>query len=146
VTAADRNEATVRDFLNRLHDLVFPDLDAAFVSFATNATYQSLVPARQPIVGTAAIKAELTQQFTRYKECDCEMIAVASNERYVFTERRDHVTMLAFDKRIYSSVNAVFEFNDAGQIISWREYWDALDIAQQLGLDSEGMKRLHGIT
>jgi limonene-1,2-epoxide hydrolase len=40
----------------------------------------------------------------------------------------------------------VFEFDDSGQIVSWREYWDALDIAAQLGLTPDEMKRLHGIT
>lgn len=93
----------------------------------------------------AAPIAELGQQFQRYRECVCEMVAVASNDRYVFTERRDHVTMIGFDQRIFSSVNAVFEFDEHGRIVEWREYWDALDIATQLGLNPDEMRRLHGI-
>ena len=38
------------------------------------------------------------------------------------------------------------QFDGEGQIVSWREYWDALDIATQLGLTADEMKRLHGIT
>jgi hypothetical protein len=101
-----RNEAAVRHFLDGLHDLTMPDLSAALEPFADDATYQSLVPRRAPIQGKAAIRAELEQQFTRYQECVCEIVAIASNGR---------------------------------------EYWDALDIAAQLGLTADEMKRLHGI-
>lgn len=144
-TRAERNEAVVRDFLDRLHDLGSPDLDRALEAFADDAVYWSLVPQREPMRGRATIAAELGQQFTRYRECVCEIVALAANDRYVFTERRDHVTMLEFDKRIFSSVNAVFEFDESGRILAWREYWDALDIATQLGLSAEEMKRLHGV-
>ena len=118
---------------------------AALEPFAEDAVYWSLVPRRTPIRGKATIRAELGQQFTRYSECVCEIVAMASNDRYVFTERRDHVTMRDFDQRIFSSVNAVFEFDDEGRIAVWREYWDALDIAEQLGLTADEMKRLHGV-
>jgi limonene-1,2-epoxide hydrolase len=141
----DREAAVVR-FLDKLHDEVHPDLEVALAGFADNAVYQSLVPARPPIVGRSAIAAELGKQFGRYTECVCEMIAMVSDDRYVFTERRDHVTMTRWNKRIYSCVNAVFEFDDAGAIVSWREYWDTGDIAAQLGLTSDQMKVLHGVT
>ena len=141
-----KEEAVVMAFLHGLHDPVHPDLTEALSGFAADATYQSLVPARQPIRGRDIIQNELEAQFARYRECDCEILAMASSDKYVFTERRDHVTMISWDKRIFSSVNAVFEFDDGGQIISWREYWDTGDIATQLGLTSEQMKQLHGIT
>jgi limonene-1,2-epoxide hydrolase len=139
------HEAVVLDFLERLHDPVHPDLEAALAGFADEATYQSLVPQREPLRGKAAIIEELGKQFARYRECVCEILAMASNDKYVFTERRDHITMSAFDKRMFSSVNAVFEFDDTGKVVSWREYWDTGDIASQLGITSEQMGELHGI-
>ena len=139
-------ESIVLRFLERLHNEDQPDLDAALDGFAEDATYQSLVPSRQPLLGKAAIKAELEKQFGRYKDCVCEILAVASNDRYVFTERKDHVSMIEWDKRIFSSVNAVFELDGADRIVAWREYWDTGDIAKQLGLSSEQMNQLHGIT
>lgn len=142
---AARNEAVVTRFLELLHDVETPDLDAALEAFADDAVYWSLVPRRAPMRGRTTIRDELGQQFTRYSECVCEIVAMASNDRYVFTERRDHVTMRDFDQRIFSSVNAVFEFDDEGRIAEWREYWDALDIAAQLGLTADEMKRLHGV-
>lgn len=140
------HEAVVVRFLAKLHDEVHPDLEVALAEFAEHAVYQSLVPARPLIVGRAAIRGELGKQFGRYTDCVCEMVAIVSNDRYVFTERRDHVTMTSWNKRIFSSVNAVFEFDDAGAIVSWREYWDTGDIATQLGLSSDEMKALHGVT
>jgi limonene-1,2-epoxide hydrolase len=142
---SSQQESVVLRFLEQLHGEDQPDLDAALEGFADDATYQSLVPSRQLLTGKAAIKAELEKQFGRYKQCVCEILAVASNERYVFTERRDHVSMLQWDKRIFSSVNAVFELDEAGRIVAWREYWDTGDIARQLGLSSEQMNQLHGI-
>jgi limonene-1,2-epoxide hydrolase len=139
----EANEDTIRSFLRGLHDPVDPDLRDAMVGFAEEAIYQSLVPARAPIAGKSTIKAELEQQFKRYTGCDCETLAMASSERYVFTERRDHASMKDWNKRIFSSVNAVFEFANTGHIISWREYWDTADIAAQLGLSPEQMRDLH---
>jgi limonene-1,2-epoxide hydrolase len=141
-----REESVVLRFLEQLHGVDRPDLDAALEGFADEATYQSLVPSRRPLLGKAAIKAELEKQFGRYQDCVCEILAVASNDRHVFTERRDHVSMMQWDKRIFSSVNAVFELDNEGRIIAWREYWDTGDIAKQLGLTSEEMNQLHGIS
>ena len=140
------DEDVVTGVLDKLHDEVHPDLEEALQGFSVDAIYQSLVPARQPIVGRASIIAELGKQFDRYTECVCEIIAMASNDRFVFTERKDHVTMTNWNKRIFSSVNAVFEFNDDNQIVSWREFWDTGDIATQLGLSDDQMKALHGVT
>jgi limonene-1,2-epoxide hydrolase len=141
-----KQEEVVLSFLDKLHDEVHPNLEEALKDFSIDAVYQSLVPARQPIVGRASIIAELGKQFGRYTECVCEIIAMASNDRFVFTERKDHVTMTSWNKRIFSSVNAVFEFDDNNQIVSWREYWDTGDIATQLGLTADQMKALHGVT
>jgi len=140
------HEAVVLRFLERLHDKDHPDLAVALADFDEEATYQSLVPARSPIRGRAAIQAELESQFSRYTDCVCEILAIASNDRYVFTERRDHVSMTKWHRRIFSSVNAVFEFDQEGRIAAWREYWDTGDIAGQLGLTADEMKSLHGIS
>ena len=139
----ETNSDRVRAFLRGLHDPVQPDLTRAMADFAEDALYQSLVPSRPPIRGREKIQRELEQQFQRYSDCECEILAIAESERQVFTERRDHVTMKAWDKRIYSSVNAVFDFDDAGRIVAWREYWDTADIARQLGLSADEMQAMH---
>jgi limonene-1,2-epoxide hydrolase len=135
-------EGAVTAFLDSLHVPGTPDLARTIQAFAPDATYQALVPATSVLIGRDAIERELSRQFTHYKDCDCEVLAMASNDRFVFNERRDHVTMLEQDKRIFASVAAVFEFDAAGQIVSWREYWDTGDIARQLGLTPEQMAAL----
>lgn len=53
---------------------------------------------------------------------------------FVFTERTDHVTLHKGDRKVGSRVCAVFELNDAGLIVSWREYWDSGDVMRQMGV------------
>jgi limonene-1,2-epoxide hydrolase len=135
-------EGAVLAFLDSLHEPGTPGLAKTIQAFTEDATYQALVPSTAVLQGRDAIEAELSRQFTHYDECHCEVLAIASNERFVFTERRDHVSMIEQQKRIFSSVNAVFEFGPDGRITSWREYWDSGDIARQLGLTSEQMAAL----
>jgi limonene-1,2-epoxide hydrolase len=135
-------EVTVTAFLDSLHAPGTPDLSSTILSFARDATYQALVPSTAVLQGRDAIAAELARQFTHYDECHCEVLAMASNDRFVFNERRDHVHMVEQGKRIFSSVAAVFEFGDDGLVRSWREYWDTGDIARQLGLTAEQMAAL----
>ena len=61
-----------------------------------------------------------------------EVRNIVSNDRLVFTERSDVFEM--GDKRITLQVDAVFEVVD-GKIAAWREYYDSVDLARQLGLD-----------
>jgi limonene-1,2-epoxide hydrolase len=139
-------EAAVVRFLDALHVPGAPTLLATMKDvFAVDATYQPLVPSTAVRSGRDAIAAELARQFTHYDECACEVLAMASNDRFVFTERRDHVNMIEQGKRIYSSVAAVFEFGTESKVVSWREYWDTGDIARQLGLTPEQMEALQPV-
>jgi limonene-1,2-epoxide hydrolase len=83
--------------------------------------------------------AELGQQATRYKECLCRIDTIASTDRVVFTERMDTVTMLADGRQVVARVNAIFELDDDTRVVAWREYWDVLSIARQVGVAAEAM-------
>lgn len=126
-----------------------PDFDRFAAAFDKNAYYQVHVPAIKPLRGRDNVVAELARQFQDYTDCDCEIIACAGSDNYVFTERRDHVTMKKNNQRIFSSVCAVFEFNEQNKITAWREYWDIRDIQYQLGMTEEQMLDLlprHALT
>ncbi|MDB5869508.1 MAG: hypothetical protein JWP96_1840 [Polaromonas sp.] len=131
-------ETTVQKCLALFHSTDVPDMDQIGPLFAEDAVYQPLVPRTTAKQGRAAIVAELMRQFGRYKECHCEILAMASSEKYVFTERRDHVTMRD-GRSLFSCVNAVFELDAQNRIVSWREYWDSGDIAQLLGTTAEAL-------
>lgn len=137
-TAPGPQEKIVLDILDLLHSKN-PDFEKFAAAFDQDAYYQVHVPAIRPLEGRDKIVSELARQFGDYEDCDCEIIACAGNNRFVFTERRDHVTMKKNNQRIFSSVCAVFEFNSEHKIIAWREYWDIRDIQYQLGMTEEQM-------
>lgn len=138
-------ESVVRKCLTLFHAAKAPDMQAIAALFTENATYQSLVPSVEVRRGRDSILEDLSRQFSRYKECNCEILNIASNGQVVFTERRDHVTLLDSGKRIFSSVNAVFVLSEDNRIETWREYWDSGDVAGQLGLTGEQLyQRLQG--
>ncbi len=135
---ATPQETVVRQCLALFHSTDMPDIAKISELFAEEATYQPLVPRAAAKRGRAAVVAELVRQFGRYKECHCEVLAMASSATHVFTERRDHVTMRD-GRSLFSCVNAVFEMDAQNRIMSWREYWDSGDVAQLLGTTSEAL-------
>lgn len=137
--------AVVRQCLTLFHASSTPDMQAIADLFSEDASYQSLVPRAEVRRGRERIIEDLLRQFSRYKECDCEILNIAGDGQVVFTERRDHVTLLDSGKRIFSSVNAVFELTADNRIHTWREYWDSGDVALQLGLSQTQLyQRLQG--
>jgi limonene-1,2-epoxide hydrolase len=124
-------------FLDDFHVSGTPDFARLAGYFAEDGYYQPLVPATARIAGRAAIAAALEKQFRTYFECRCEIHASAAMGRYVFTERTDHVTLHAGDRKVGSRVCAIFELNDAGLIAGWREYWDTGDVMRQMGVSPD---------
>ncbi|WP_404476525.1 limonene-1,2-epoxide hydrolase family protein [Novosphingobium sp. BL-52-GroH] len=120
-------------FLEEFHDA--PDFARLGTYFAPQGVYQPLVPTTASFKGREAIIAALQKQYLTYYDCQCEIHASAANGRFVFTERSDHVTLHKGDHKVSSRVCAVFECDDEGLIVSWREYWDTSDIARQMGTD-----------
>jgi len=129
-------ENTVSAVLTLFHSAKVPNMDQVGALFADGAVYQPLVPRGTPKNGRAAIVAELSSQFSRYSSCRCEVLAMASTDKHVFTERRDHVTMRN-GRTLFSSVNAVFELDSEDRIVAWREYWDAADVARLLDITAD---------
>ena len=130
----DHHEQMVRGFLDALH---VSDPDFAVLTeglLAEDARYVPLLPLRAPVRGRAAIRTELERQYDFYTECRCDIIALASDDRFVFTERVDRVTLRGDGREVVVRVCGVFEFDDRGLVTSWREYYDSADMAEQLGL------------
>lgn len=50
----------------------------------------------------------------------------------VVTERVDRFTIPG-GKRVTNHLVAVFEVDDEGSIVSWREYWDTVALAASMG-------------
>jgi len=134
---SNTNLERVLAFLSDFHVDGTPDFGKLTSYFAEKGYYQPLVPATDRIVGRKAIADALEKQFNTYYECRCEIHANAAMGNFVFTERTDHVTLHKGDRKVGSRVCAVFELDDAGQIIGWREYWDSGDVMAQMGVSAD---------
>ncbi|MDB5687872.1 MAG: hypothetical protein JWR77_2461 [Rhizorhabdus sp.] len=136
---ASEAEATVVDFLANFHasELDLPKIRAAL---ADDARYQPIVPMSQPVIGADAICAELERQYKIYADCECTILNIASTATTVFTERVDRCRQLADNRVTLVHVTGLFDVNAEGKIVWWREYWDALDIADQMGISADVMK------
>ena len=134
-------EHIVRDFLALFHT---EKLDAAALRamLADDARYQPIVPIAPVRQGADAIVGELERQYQHYDECACNTLNVAVSGKTVFTERVDNVRQLANGQRTTTHVVGVFDLDADGKITWWREYWDALDCAGQLGIDDKTMRTI----
>lgn len=114
-------------------------LDAVAECLSADATYQPVVPLAQVHRGRDAIVEELRAQAARYRNCVCDVQAMASTDSVVFTERTDTVTMLADLQQVVVRVVGVFEVDAQGRVSSWREYWDNAAVAREIGIPVESM-------
>ena len=126
-------ERVVLEFLGHGHGRA-QDVESMTALMADDIVWQINVPSWEPRVGREAARKELLHQNTMSTGGlpGSEVRNIVSNDRLVFTERSDVFEM--GDKRITLHVNAVFEVVD-GKIAAWREYYDSVDLARQLGLD-----------
>jgi limonene-1,2-epoxide hydrolase len=109
------------------------DVDAIVAMMTDDVVFQANVPARKPRVGREAVRAEIARGAAiATGDLDSEVLSMVSDDRLVFQERNTVFEM--GDKRITLRLAAVFEVVD-GKIAVWREYYDSVDLARQLGID-----------
>jgi len=101
--------------------------------------YQGVVPTTAPIRGKAAIKAKWATIKAQFGDQRHDMLAVASNDRTVFTERTDYSHTNG--KWVSIPLVAVFEVNEKDQIFAWREYLDLGNVARQMGIDADEIEK-----
>jgi limonene-1,2-epoxide hydrolase len=131
-------EQIVREFIDAFRVSWPKDLDAALAPLAEHATYQIVVPTIEPIHGRAAIKAELIHMQQRVLDQKHDMKCVAASGNTVFTERCDW----SYSKGRWVAIPlvAVFELDDAGRIVAWREYLDPSHVAKQHGMTLDELR------
>lgn len=137
---ADSKAETVKAFLNVFHGEAAPEPTDLARYMQQDAEYWSLVPAAPTLSGVDAISAGVKRQFETYRDCHCEIHAIAEQGDFVFTERTDHVVLNSDDRTVSARICAVFEFGTDGRIASWREYWDSHEVTQQMGVDQADLK------
>ncbi|WP_197423681.1 limonene-1,2-epoxide hydrolase family protein [Novosphingobium sp. CCH12-A3] len=138
---SNSKEAAVRNFLTLFHTATL-DLDKIRNALAPDARWQAVVPLAEVVYGADSICREAQRQYRIYKDCDCALINIASAGDTVFTERVDRVRLIDGDREVITNVVGVFTVNDDDKIVFWREYWDMLDIADQIGISGEEMRKI----
>jgi limonene-1,2-epoxide hydrolase len=126
-------EQIVRDFLALFHTAAL-DTVALRAMLADDAQYQPVVPIAPVRQGADAIVGEMERQYQLYDECACEILNLA------ISGRTDTVRQIANGQATTTCVVGVFDLDENGKIAWWREYWDALDCAGQLGIDDKAMR------
>jgi limonene-1,2-epoxide hydrolase len=126
---ATPQERIVLDFIGAYGKSWPPDLEAALRPLAEDAYYQIVVPTTEPVRGRANILRCHQRMKERVADQKHDMKVFGSRGNTVFTERVDY----SLDNGHWSSIPlcAVFELNDAGEIIAWREYLDLANTARQ---------------
>jgi limonene-1,2-epoxide hydrolase len=114
------------------------DVDAMTALMAEDFVWQLNVPLSPVISGRDAARAELERhnQMSTGMVDGSEIRTIVSNDDTVVVERVD--VNVVFGKQVRFQVTAIFEVRD-GAIACWREYWDSVDAAQQLGIDPAQM-------
>jgi len=134
-------EAAVKQFLALFHATEL-DIGAIRAALADDARWQPIVPLAETVHGADAVCREAERQYKLYADCDCQLLHIASAGNTVFTERVDSVRMLHDDRTVLTRVVGVFDLDDQDKITFWREYWDMLDIAGQIGISGEEMRKM----
>ncbi len=132
------NQKTVE----RLFDTICgasPDYDALADLFAENAHYWALVPVSPLRQGPQAIVADIKKQFGVGGDLTIEPHAIVASGRHVVFERTDTITVPP-ERRVPVRICGIFEFDDDGKIVSWREYWDSEECRLQMGLTMEQLR------
>lgn len=134
-----RQEQIVLDFIASYRDSWPPDLGAALAPLAEDAYYQIVVPTIPPVRGRDRIRQEHELMKVKVLDQKHDLVSYGSRGNTVFTERVDY--SLRNGKWTPVPLVAVFELNDAGEIVAWREYLDLANTAREHGMTVEDLMR-----
>jgi len=105
------------------------NLDEIMSHFDESGVWDN-VPMNNPAKGKSAVRA-LTEGFLKDTETfDVKILKSAHQGNLVLNERVDTIRMKN-GKTAAIPVAGVFEFNDAGKIVSWRDYFDLATFTKQ---------------
>jgi limonene-1,2-epoxide hydrolase len=85
---------------------------------------------RTTVRGREAIHEHFTLQLSACTDCDFEITQTAVSGNTVFNERIDRMKVAG--AQVELPVAGVFEVDDAGKLIAWRDYFDLNTVMTQL--------------
>jgi limonene-1,2-epoxide hydrolase len=136
----ERNKRAVEKLFKSLSGKT-PDFDALHTLFAPDGYYWALTPVSPQRHGAQAIVDDLKKQLALGGDLESgPAYALVASDNFVVLERTDYVTVTATQQRTGVRICSVFEFDEAGRITAWREYWDKLYCAEQMGFTIEQVR------
>ena len=96
--------------------------------FSDDAVYHNIPVA--PVTGQEAIGKVLSGYLGSASEAEFEVLAIASRDGVVLTERIDRFSIAG--KRIVLPVMGAFEVDGDGRITAWRDYFDMNQFTSQM--------------
>ncbi len=112
-----------------------PDVERILSMMAEDAEWQLWVPGGPVYRGKQVLREEIHRQVRIATNNKCNIIHMLSNDCMVMTERAD--TAVIFGKPCPHSMVAVYELDEDGLIVKWREYLDMADLTRKMGVNEE---------
>jgi limonene-1,2-epoxide hydrolase len=136
----ERNEHTLEKLFKALSGKS-PDYATVASLIAADGYYWAQTPVSPKRHGPQEIVADLQKQFAIGGDLESgPAYALVSSNNHVVLERTDYVTVAQTQKRAGIRICSVFEFDEAGKIKAWREYWDKIHCAEQMGFTIEQVR------
>ena len=112
------NIDTVRAFVGHWNS---GDMEAMYAICAEDVVWHNIP--MEPFRGKAAMRAAVTRFMAEVEGCDWDIHAIADHAGTVLTERTDGFR-LKDGRHAAIRVMGTFEFDEAGRIAAWRDYFD----------------------
>ncbi|WP_336971170.1 limonene-1,2-epoxide hydrolase family protein [Sphingobium aromaticiconvertens] len=112
-----------------------PDIEKILSMMADDAEWQLWVPGGPIIKGKEALRKEIEHQSVIATNNKCNEVNIVSNDRMVMQERSD--TAIIMGKYCPHQMVAIYELDDDGRILKWREYLDMADLTKKMGVTQD---------
>ena len=130
------------DFIREFHDAwgdgtagTKPDIEKILSMMADDAEWQLWVPGGPVIKGKDALRKEIEHQSKIATHNKCNEVNILSSDRMVMQERAD--TAYIMGKWCPHQMVAVYELDEDGRILKWREYLDMADLTKKMGVGDD---------
>ena len=133
-----RQEDFIVEFCNAWGDgssQTKPNVEKIISMMAEDAEWQLWVPGGPVVRGRQALREEIERQVRIASHNKCNIVHVLSNDRMVMTERSDQA--IIFGRDCPHQMVAVYELDEDGLILRWREYLDMADLTKKMGVDQQ---------
>src|ERR1700761_1016032 len=130
-----RQENFVKEFCEAWGDGTFetkPDVEKILSMMAEDAEWQLWVPGGPTIKGRGPLAAEIRRQMQYATNNKCNTIRSVSNKSVVIQERSDWAVMRG--RPCPHQMIAIYELDDQGLIVRWREYINMADLDRKRGV------------